>query len=69
MDVAVLGAGLVGNWIVKTLASQGFRVVAIDSDPSAIKKLENIADTFQQNVDEELIKSLDVKVFVNALPG
>ncbi len=69
MDVAVLGAGLVGNWIVKTLASQGYRVTAIDSDPTAIKKLENIANTIHQCVDDELIKSLEAKVIVNALPG
>ena len=68
-EVAVLGAGLVGSWIVENLASQGYHVLAIDSDQKRISKLESIATTIHQKVNDDLIFSLGVKVIVNALPG
>jgi len=68
-EVAVLGAGLVGRWIVQNLASQGYHVLVVDSDQKAISKLEDVAETIHQKVNDELIFSLDVNVIVNALPG
>ena len=67
--VAVLGAGLVGNWIVKTLSSDGYSVIAIDSNKDVLSKLNDVATTIHAFVDEDLILSLDADVFVNALPG
>ncbi len=67
--VAVLGAGLVGNWIVKTLSSDGYQVIAIDANKDALSKLNKFSKTIHSIVDEDLINSLEVDVFVNALPG
>ena len=67
--VVVLGTGLVGNWIVRSLSSDGYRVTAIDSDKNVLSKLNHVADTIHAIVDEDLINSLDADVFVNALPG
>ena len=67
--VVVLGTGLVGNWIVRSLSSDGYRVIAIDSDKNVLSRLNHVAYTIHAIVDEDLINSLDADVFVNALPG
>ena len=67
--VAVLGTGLVGNWIVRSLSSDGYKVIAIDADKSILSRLNDVADTIHGIVDEDLINSLDTDIFVNALPG
>ena len=67
--VAVLGAGLVGSWIVKTLSSDGYNVIAIDTNEKVLSELNEHANTLHTAVDEEVINSLDSDVFVNALPG
>lgn len=67
--VVVLGTGLVGNWIVRSLSSDGYKVIAIDADKNVLSTLNDVANTIHAIVDEDLINSLDADVFVNALPG
>ena len=67
--VVVLGTGLVGNWIVRSLSSDGYKVIAIDADKNVLSTLNDVANTIHAIVDENLINSLDADVFVNALPG
>ena len=67
--VAVLGTGLVGNWIVRSLSSEGYNVIAIDADENVLSGLKDVANTIHAIVDDDLIDSLHVDVFVNALPG
>ncbi len=67
--VVVLGTGLVGNWIVRSLSSDGYKLIAIDADKNSLSRIEDVADTIHAIVDENLINSLDADVFVNALPG
>ena len=67
--VVVLGAGLVGNWIIKSLSTDGYNVIAVDANKNTLSKLNHIAKTIHSIVDEDLIDSLDADVFVNALPG
>ena len=67
--VVVLGTGLVGNWIVRSLSSDGYNVIAIDADKNVLSNLNDVANTIHAIVDENLINSLNADVFVNALPG
>ena len=67
--VVVLGTGLVGNWIVRSLSSDGYNVIAIDANKNVLSRLNEVANTIHAIVDEDLINSLDADVFVNALPG
>jgi saccharopine dehydrogenase-like NADP-dependent oxidoreductase len=75
MEIAVLGAGIVGSAIVKDLAEEdGFRITAVDVNPEALEKVANVPDvrTVCGDLREPgFVASLsgDCDLVVSAVPG
>ncbi len=75
MKITVLGVGLVGNAIVKDLASEeAFRITAVDLNPQALEKLKEEERIKLVQADLEKPESIlplikDCDLVVSAVPG
>lgn len=65
LNILIVGLGLIGGSYAKGLKKEGYRVCAIDSDPSGIEYAlrENIIDRGASTPDEALIGQADLCVF------
>ncbi len=70
--IAVLGAGRVGNAIIRDLSDR-FSILAYDRDEEALEKLKNVANVKSKQVDIQEIDLSDLlqgyELIISAVPG
>lgn len=59
-NIAVIGAGTMGNGIAHTFAQAGFKVQLTDTNPAALKKaVDTISSNLDRMISKEIISDID----------
>ena len=59
-NIAVIGAGTMGNGIAHTFAQAGFKVQLTDTNPAALKKaIDTISTNLDRMISKEIISDID----------